>query len=120
MIRQTASSSYGGCYSVSGTCNRTLTANPIKSDHQLLANVPESFSFIADGFDASPRTTPHADQVTIMGYGTDGGVGVVTRPVGDGHSVNFAWAAGYRTSLTLQDQNVQQLYKNAVNYACGI
>jgi hypothetical protein len=103
-----------------GGCTPTLTAVPAQSGHQLLASVPASFSFYADAFDATPRSTPHADQVTIMTYGTAGGVGVTTRPLGDGHSVNFAWAAGYVTSLTLQDLNVQQLYKNAVNYACEL
>jgi hypothetical protein len=102
-----------------GTCNRTLSAVPAQSGHQLLASVPASFSFYADAFDATPLSIPHADQVTIMTYGAAGGVGVTTRPLGDGHSVNFAWAAGYaENSLTLQDLNVQQLYKNAVNYAC--
>jgi hypothetical protein len=103
-----------------GGCNRNLTAVPAQSGHQLLAGVPASFSFYADGFDATPLSTPHGDQITIMTYGTAGGVGVTTRPLGDGHSVNFAWAAGFGTSLTLQDLNVQQLYKNAVNYACEL
>jgi len=43
---------------------------------------------------------------------------VLVRQFGTGRVVNFSFAADYITTRTLFDPNVQELYTNAVNWAC--
>lgn len=91
--------------------------------HPVLAGLPASFSFSADGHDAGPA----AEGATVLMQVSTGGPAVLVRELGSGRVVDFSFAPNYPYNdlgevhdlVTLQDPNVQHLYLNAVRWAAG-
>ena len=103
-----------------GGCNMTWTVVPGQESHPVLAGIPNSFTFFADGHDAGSQVVFAVNPSTRLMQSPGGGPAVLVREFGDGGVVNFSSAANYRrTGRTLQDPNIQQLYINALDWACG-
>jgi hypothetical protein len=104
-------------------CTMTYERLPAGEGHPVLAGLPASFTFPADGHDAGPATN---DATPLMRV-PNGGPAVLVREFGSGRVVDFSFAANYpyddggleHDLLTLQDPNVQHLYLNAVRWAAN-
>ena len=102
-----------------GDCDVTYNTVAGQESHPLLAGLPSSFTFHADGHDASPKLG--SDALVLMRV-PDGGPAVLAREVGSGKVVNFSFAPNYGltgSSGMLMDSQVQQLYVNAVRWLSG-
>ena len=100
-------------------CNVTYNTVAEQASHPVLAGVPNSFTFHADGHDASPKAS--SDAAVLMRVST-GGPAVLAREFGTGKVVNFSFAPNYALTGgtgTLTDPQVQQLYINAVRWLTG-
>lgn len=105
-----------------GLCDITYTTVSGQESHPVLAGLPSSFTFYADGHDASPK--PAADPATVvLMQSPSGGPAVLVRQTGAGRVVNFSFAPNYADlqsdRRTLEDPKVQQLYINAVRWISG-
>src|SRR5205823_11475405 len=98
-------------------CTMTWTADSTQLDHPVLAGIPQSFAFFAEGHDASPIRAFGAQPSTVLMRAPKGGPAVTVREFGSGHVVMFSVAANYLTGASLQDANIQKLYVNAVAWA---
>jgi hypothetical protein len=104
-----------------GACTVTYQRLSAGEGHPVLAGLPASFSFLADGHDAGPA----ADGATVLMQVSAGGPAVLVKELGSGRVVNFSFAPNYpwddlgnlHEPVTLQDANVQHLYLNAVRWA---
>jgi Bacterial Ig-like domain len=103
-----------------GSINVTYTTVSGQENHPVLAGIPTSFTFFADGHDASSLVNFATQPSTALMTATSGGPGVIVRDFGAGHVANFSFAPNYTTQITLQDPNIQKLYVNAVNWASGL
>jgi hypothetical protein len=105
-----------------GFCDVTYSAVLGQESHPVLAGLPSSFTFPADGHDASPKPGSDATTVVLM-HSPSGGPAVLVRQVGSGKVVNFSFAPNYADlpadRRTLEDLKVQQLYINAVRWISG-
>jgi len=99
-----------------GGCNITYNRVPGQETHPVLAGVPFSFTFFADGHDAGTAVQYTTNPSTVLMTVPAGGPAVLVRQFGNGRVVNFSWAPNYGTTSTLLDPNVQKLYINAVNW----
>jgi hypothetical protein len=105
-------------------CQVTYEQLPAGAGHPVLAGLPSSFSFTADGHDAGPA----ASFATVLMQVPSGGPAVLVREYGTGRVVNFSFAPNYQWDdignvhdpVTLQDPKVQKLYLNAVRWAAGM
>ncbi len=106
-----------------GGCSITYTAASGQAGHPVLAGIPSPFTFFADGHDAGPQVVFGTQPSTVLMTTGGGGPGVMVREFGTGKVVDFSHAANYLTLFhnqrTLQDTTIQQLYANAVAWACG-
>ncbi len=108
-----------------GHCEITYQATEAGAGHPVLAGLPASFSFTADGHDAGPQTVFASNPSTVLMQVPNGGAAVLVRELGGGRIVNFSFAPNYywddlgnvRDPVTLQDPTIQQLYINAVQWA---
>jgi MBG domain-containing protein/trehalose utilization protein len=106
-------------------CTVTYQRLPAGEGHPVLAGLPASFSFTADGHDAAPAV----ESATALMQVPNGGPAVLVRDLGTGRVVNFSFAPNYpfddttldgkHELVTLQDPMVQHLYLNAVRWAAG-
>lgn len=105
-----------------GSCDITYTTVAGQESHPLLAGLPSSFTFYADGHDASPKQASDPATVVLM-RSPSGGPAVLARQFGAGRVVNFSFAPNYADiqseRRTLHDSKVQQLYVNAVRWISG-
>ena len=105
-----------------GMCNVTYSAVSGQESHPVLEGLPSSFTFYADGHDASPKAGSDASTVVLM-RSPSGGPAVLVREFGTGKVVNFSFAPNYADfpadRRTLEDAQVQQLYINAVRWISG-
>jgi hypothetical protein len=105
-----------------GLCDVTYTTVGGQESHPVLAGLPSSFTFYADGHDASPKPTGDPATVVLM-RSPSGGPAVLVRDFGAGKVVNFSFAPNYADfqadRRTLDDLKVQQLYINAVRWSSG-
>jgi hypothetical protein len=105
-----------------GPCSITYTTVAGQESHPVLAGLPSSFTFPADGHDASPKPTSDPATVVLM-RSPSGGPAVLVREAGPGKVVNFSFAPNYADfqadRRTLNDPKVQQLYINAVRWISG-
>lgn len=101
-----------------GQCTVTYNVVPGQETHPVLAGVPSSFTFFADGHGAASAVQYATNPSTVLMTIPAGGPAVLVRQFGSGRVVNFSWAPDYITTQTLFDPNVQKLYTNAVNWAC--
>ena len=103
-------------------CDVTYTAVAGQESHPVLAGIPSSFTFHADGHDASTKLALDGDPSTaVLMRSPAGGPGVIVRQVGGGKVVNFGFAPNYAMgeARTLSDPNVQRLYINAARWLSG-
>jgi YD repeat-containing protein len=103
--------------------NITYTTVAGQQGHPVLAGLPYSFTFFADGHDASHLVNFPRQPSTVLMTAPHGGPAVIVRNYGIGKVVNFS-AAPDDTELsnvqrTLLDQNIQKLYVNAVAWVTG-
>jgi len=106
-------------------CTVTYERLPAGEGHPVLAGLPASFSFTADGHDAAAAV----ESATPLMRVPSGGPAVLVRELGSGRVVNFSFAPNYpwddttvtgtHELVTLQDAKVQHLYLNAVRWAAG-
>ncbi len=108
-----------------GHCQITYEAVPAAAGHPVLAGLPASFSFTADGHDAGPQVDFASNPSTVLMRVPSGGPAVLVRELGAGRIVNFSFAPNYywddlgniQEPVMLQDPTIQQLYVNAVQWA---
>jgi len=100
--------------------NITYTMVPTRANHPVMAGMPASFTFNADGHDAGPLVTFATRPAVVLMQAPHGGPAVTARHVGLGCVTNFSFAAnqGQAVGFTLQDPNVQRLYVNAAAWDC--
>jgi hypothetical protein len=111
-----------------GHCQITYEAEAVGAGHPMLAGLPASFTFTADGHDAGPQIAFASNPSTVLMRVPSGGAAVLVREIGAGRIVNFSIAPNYyfddqgsiQDPVTLQDPNIQLLYLNAVNWASGL
>lgn len=116
-----------GAEQTCGFCQVTYEAAPSAAGHPLLAGLPASFTFTADGHDAGPQIDFASNPSTVLMQVPSGGAGVLVREWGTGRIVNFSFAPNYywddlgniQDPVMLQDPIIQQLYLNAVQWASG-
>ena len=102
-------------------CDVTYNTVPGQESHPLLAGVPASFTFHADGHDASAKSVSDPATVVLMRV-PSGGPALLARQYGAGKVVNFSFAPNYGLtgdSGMLMDPRIQQLYVNAVRWLSG-
>ena len=106
-----------------GMCDVTYSVVAGQESHPLLAGLPSSFTFYADGHDASAKAGSDASTLVLM-RSPSGGPAVLAREFGAGKVVNFSFAPNYADLAadrrTLEDAQVQQLYVNAVRWISGM
>ena len=110
-----------------GHCEVTYQAVSASAGHPVLAGLPASFTFTADGHDAGPQIEFSGSPSTVLMQVPSGRPAVLVRELGAGRIVNFSFAPNYywddlgnlRDPVTLQDPTIQQLYVNAVQWAAS-
>jgi hypothetical protein len=105
-----------------GNCSVTYTAASGQASHPLLAGLPASFTFPADGHHAGPMIPFLIDPSTLLMRVPSGNPGVIARRYGRGKVVNFSVSPNYGlggSGRTLHDANVQRLFLNAVRWSVG-
>ncbi len=102
------------------SCAITYEIVPEQSAHALVAGLPSTFTFEADGHMGGPQVEFESEPSTVIMRLPSGTPGVLVRNLGAGKVVNFSFAPNYSLAgdgHTLQDGNVRQLYVNAVQWA---
>lgn len=103
-------------------CAITYTQDPDRQSHPVLAGIPSSFSFEADGHASGELTVFESDPAMVLMRVPSGLPGVAVRSLSAGKVVNFSFAQNYGLGgegQTLLNPTVQQLYVNAVRWAVG-
>jgi hypothetical protein len=108
-----------------GHCQVTYEADAAGAGHPVLAGLPASFTFTADGHDAGPQIAFASNPSTVLMRVPSGAAAVLVREIGSGRIVNFSIAPNYyfddlgniQDPVMLQDPAIQQLYINAVQWA---
>jgi hypothetical protein len=102
-------------------CRITYTTASGQAEHPVLAGVPSTFTFDADGHDAGARSDFETQPSTVLMQLSSGAPAVLAREFGTGKVVNFSFAPNHNRpdgdGRTLLDPNVQRLYVNAVRWA---
>lgn len=105
-----------------GSCSVTYNTVAGQAGHPVLAGLPASFSFTADGHHAGPMMPFLIEPSTQLMRIPSGNPGVVVRQFGKGKVVNFSFSPNYGqggSGRTLLDANVQRLYLNALRWTTG-
>jgi hypothetical protein len=110
-----------------GGCLVTWDTLPAGVGHPVLAGLPESFEFFADAHDAGQQVVYGSQPSTVLMKVSTGGPAVIVRDFDAGRVVSFSFAPNYpfddlgnrHEPATLQNQDVQHLYLNAVRWAAG-
>jgi hypothetical protein len=102
-----------------GSCPITYNVISGQESHPLLAGVPNTFTFFADGHSAGNQVAFATNPSTVLMRVNAGGPAVLVRQLGSGRVVNFSVAPNYGSSTSLTNINIQQLYINAVLWASG-
>jgi hypothetical protein len=105
-------------------CQVTYQTVSGQEGHPVLAGLPSSFTFTADGHDAGPQVDGSS---TVLMQTSTGGPAVLVRQLGTGKVVNFSFAPNYpfdesgmpHDLVTLLDGNVKALYVNSVSWMAG-
>jgi MBG domain len=95
-----------------------------QESHPILAGLPSSFVFHADGHDAGPLFDFPGHEPTVLMQVANGGPALTVRDVGTGKVVNFSFAPNYPYNdlgdlvepTTLLDSHIKALYVNAVRW----
>jgi MBG domain len=110
-----------------GACDVTYQAVPTAADHPVLAGLPSTFSFTADGHDAGPQIEFATNPSTVLMRIPNGAPAVLVREYGAGRVVSFSFAPNYYWNdsaqvtdpVMLQNPVIQRLYLNAVQWTAG-
>ncbi|MGH7509368.1 MAG: PxKF domain-containing protein [Gemmatimonadales bacterium] len=124
LVLQSAGGSPDGPEKNCAACQVTYETIAGQESHPVLASLPSTFTFTADGHDAGPQVNTLS---TVLMQVPSGGPAVLVRELGTGKVVNFSFAPNYpfdesgmpRDPLTLHDGNVQGLYVNAARWMAG-
>src|SRR5215218_124933 len=104
-------------------CSMTYTQVLEHQSHPVLAGIPSSFNFMADGHASGAQLVFTSEPSTLLMTVTSGAPGVLVRSLGDGRVVNFSFAPNYGLGgqgQTLINPYILQLYVNAVRWAAGL
>lgn len=105
-----------------GRCSVTYSAVAPQAGHPVLAGLPASFAFQADGHHAGPVIPFLNNPSTLLMRIPSGNAAVLVREFGRGKVVSFSFSANYSwggAGRTLLDPNIQRLYLNAVRWTAG-
>jgi hypothetical protein len=105
-----------------GPCSVTYNVVAGQAGHPVLAGLPASFTFPADGHHAGPMMPFLIEPSTLLMRIPSGNPGVVVRQYGRGKVVNFSFSPNYGqggAGRTLLDANVQRLYLNGLRWTTG-
>jgi hypothetical protein len=103
-------------------CTVTYNLAPGHAHHPVVAGLPPSFTFSADGHHAGPVIPFLDNPSTMLMRIPSGNAAVIVRQYGYGKVVNFSFSANYGlggAGRTLLDPNVQRLYLNALRWTAG-
>jgi hypothetical protein len=95
------------------TTTITLTEVAAMADHEILANVPATFSFWA-GSNVGQMHLFADNPATLLMIDQSGNAAVAIREFGLGRVVGFHHAGNYANSNVLADTNIQQLYIDSI------
>jgi hypothetical protein len=104
------------------SCSMSYTQVLEQQSHPVLAGIPSSFSFMADGHASGALTPFTTDPSVVLMRVPSGAPGVVVRSLSAGKVVNFSFAPNYGLGgdgQTLSNPDILQLYINAVRWATG-
>ena len=110
-----------------GFCDITYKPTAAGAGHPVLAGLPDSLSFTADGHDGGPQIDFTTNPSTVLMEGPGSAPAVLVREFGAGKVVNFSFAPNYYWDdlggnpepVMLQNPAIQQLYLNAVRWVSG-
>jgi MBG domain-containing protein/thrombospondin type 3 repeat protein len=104
-----------------GQCMITYSAVQGQGSHPVLAGIPSTFTFHADGHDAGAQL-PFANPSTVLMRVPSGSPAVLVRQVGAGKVVSFSFGPNYGLGglgVTLLDPNILRLYLNSAIWTTG-
>jgi hypothetical protein len=90
--------------------------------HPVLAGIPPTITFRADGHDAGAQLPFASNPSTVLMRVPGGQPAVLVREFGAGKIVSFSFTPNYglgSLGVTLLDANIQRLYLNAANWTTG-
>ena len=101
-------------YSSYGDGNNIYTEVNAQSSHQILSDIPSSFS-VSCGYNKGTAKTFESNPVTVL-MTDSGSDGIVIMEYGKGKIMGMSHAGNW-SYPTLSNTNIQQLYINAINWA---
>src|SRR3954469_6963527 len=105
-----------------GQCIITYGVVQGQSTHPVLAGIPPTFTFRADGNDAGAQISFARSPSTVLMQVPGGQPAVLVREFGSGKIVSFSFTPNYglgNLGVTLLDANIQRLYLNAAIWTTG-
>jgi hypothetical protein len=105
-----------------GQCIVTYNAVQGQESHPVLAGIPATFTFRADGHDGGEQLPFTSNPSTVLMRVSSGPPAVLVRQLGSGKVVSFSFAPNYglgAMGITLLDANIQRLYLNAAIWTTG-
>jgi hypothetical protein len=105
-----------------GQCIITYNVVAGQASHPVLAGIPSTFTFHADGHDAGAQLAFTTNPSTVLMRLPNSPPAVLVRQVGAGKVVSFSFAPNYglgALGITLLDPNIQRLYVNAAFWTTG-
>ena len=101
-------------YSGYGSGTNTYTEVNSQSNHQILDDIPSSFS-VSCGYNKGTAKSFESSPVTVL-MTDSGSDGIVIREYGNGKIMGMSHSGNWNYS-TLSNLNIQQLYINAIKWA---
>jgi hypothetical protein len=105
-----------------GQCVITYNVVQGQESHPVLAGIPATFTFRADGNDAGAQLPFASNPSTVLMRVPTGPPAVLVRQVGAGKVVSFSFAPNYglgSLGITLLDPNILRLYLNSAIWTTG-
>jgi hypothetical protein len=103
-------------------CPVTYNAVAGQATHPVLAGLPASFTFKADGNNSAPQVVFASEPSTVLMRLPNGAPAVLVRQFSRGKVVGFSFSPNYGSGgngATLLDPNVQRLYVNSLIWITG-
>jgi hypothetical protein len=105
-----------------GQCIITYNVVQGQESHPVLAGIPSTFTFRADGNDAGAQLPFASNPSSVLMRVPGGQPAVLVRQFGSGKIVSFSFTPNYglgSLGITLLDANIQKLYLNAAIWTTG-
>jgi hypothetical protein len=105
-----------------GQCIITYAVVQDQATHPVLAGIPPTFTFRADGNDAGAQLPFAINPSSVLMRVPGGQPAVLVREFGLGKIVSFSFTPNYglgSRGITLLDANIQKLYLNAASWTTG-